>query len=782
VNDAFPLSRRRWLQLTSLAASGSCLEFPIDVGAAEVSQILSTADLPVGDAPPPLDLPHFPSRLHAFLWRNWPLVPLERLAAVLDAPPNEIRDLGLALGLGPPPSLTENHLRRSYLTVLRRNWHLLPYSQLLTLLDWSADHLAFTLREDDFLWIKLGNRKPKATPLRWSPDHAPALLAQAAEIARVIHSEFGPAFQAAWNPMFRFVEELSSPPAPAPAPPAQAALGDPQSLRFCYSYFALYGDPLLEPDLDPYPEGYLARLAQVGVTGVWLQGLLSALAPFPWDPSRSTHHLQRLANLRRLVQRARRHGIRLFLYLNEPRSLPLAFFDRHPQLKGAPQTDHAALCTSVPEVREHLATAVETICRAVPDLGGFFTITASENPTNCWSHGRGADCPRCRQRSPSEVIAEVNATFQQGINRAGHLQRLIAWDWGWADDWAPDLIARLPKKVALMSVSEWNLPIARGGIPSVIGEYSLSAVGPGPRATRHWELARQHGLKTLAKIQANCTWELSALPSLPVLRHVAQHAERLRNLGLDGIMLGWTLGGYPSTNLEMIAAGMAGGTLEDLAVRRAGTLLAPALLALWDQCSSAFAEFPYHIGVVYNAPLQLGPANLLWPQPTRYAATMVGLPYDDLNAWRGPYPPEIFAAQLLRVADGWSAAARQLDRTLQTTPDPDPDHAAFSRDQARLAHAGSLHFRSVALQSRCIQLRDQIPTSPQGPARDAILDELQSLLRQELTLARTLHDLQRQDPRLGFEASNHYYYLPVDLAEKILNIRHLLDHWLPSLR
>lgn len=776
MNADSPLSRRRWLQLTGLAASSAGFNWPIAIGAADVLPALATTDLPVGDAPPPLVLPHFPSRLHAFLWRNWPLVPLHRLAAVLDAPPDEVRALGLALGLGPPPSLTENHIRRSYLTVLRRNWHLLPYSQLLTLLDWSADHLAFTLREDDFLWIKLGSRKPQATPLRWSPDQTAEYLAQAAQIARVLHGELGPNFRATWEPMFRFVEELSSPPR------AQPPLGDPQSLRFCYSYFALYGDPLLEPDLDPYPDGYLARLAQNGVTGVWLQGLLSSLAPFPWDPSRSTHHPRRLANLRRLVQRAREHGIRLFLYLNEPRSLPLAFFEQHPQLKGAPQTDHAALCTSVPEVREYLATAVETICRAVPDLGGFFTITASENPTNCWSHGRGSDCPRCRLRSPAEVIAEVNATFQQGIDRAGHSQRLIAWDWGWADDWAPDLIARLPKKVALMSVSEWNLPIARGGVPSVIGEYSLSAVGPGPRATRHWELARQHGLKTLAKIQANCTWELSALPSLPVLRHVAQHAERLRNLGLDGIMLGWTLGGYPSPNLEMIAAGMAGGTLEDLAHRRAGTQLAPALLALWDQCSTAFAEFPYHIGVVYNAPLQLGPANLLWPHPTRYAATMVGLPYDDLNAWRGPYPPDIFTAQLLKVAEGWSAAAQHLERAIPSAPDPDPDHAAFSRDQARLAQAGSLHFRSVALQSRFIQLRDLLPSSPQGPGRDAILEELQSLLRQELTLARTLHDLQRNDPRLGFEASNHYYYLPADLAEKILNVRHLLDHWLPAQR
>jgi len=40
--------------------------------------------------------------------------------------------------------------------------------------------------------------------------------------------------------------------------------------------------------------------------------------------------------------------------------------------------------------------------------------------------------------------------------------------------------------------------------------------------------------------------------------------------------------------------------------------------------------------------------------------------------------------------------------------------------------------------------------------------------------ARDLYALQLQDPRIGFEASNHYYYLPQDLQEKFLNCQHLL--------
>ena len=35
--------------------------------------------------------------------------------------------------------------------------------------------------------------------------------------------------------------------------------------------------------------------------------------------------------------------------------------------------------------------------------------------------------------------------------------------------------------------------------------------------------------------------------------NVARHAANLRGLGVNGLMLGWTLGGYPSPNLEVVA-------------------------------------------------------------------------------------------------------------------------------------------------------------------------------------------------------------------------------------
>ncbi|HEU0141355.1 MAG TPA: glycoside hydrolase family 20 zincin-like fold domain-containing protein, partial [Bryobacteraceae bacterium] len=49
--------------------------------------------------------------------------------------------------------------------------------------------------------------------------------------------------------------------------------------RYLYSYFALYGDPLIDTERDPFPDAYLEKLARSGINGVWMQAVLNTLAP-----------------------------------------------------------------------------------------------------------------------------------------------------------------------------------------------------------------------------------------------------------------------------------------------------------------------------------------------------------------------------------------------------------------------------------------------------------------------------------------------------------------------
>jgi hypothetical protein len=429
---------------------------------------------------------------------------------------------------------------------------------------------------------------------------------------------------------------------------------------------------------------------------------------------------------------------------------------------------------------------LRSVFEHVPGLGGVFTITASENLTDCYSHSRtAAGCPRCAKRSAAEVIAEVNAAIAAGVWAGNPQAKVIVWDWGWPDSAEP-IIKALPDNVYLMSVSEWDKPIVRGGVASNVGEYSLSAVGPGPRAQRHWAWARKRGLKTIAKVQVNCSWEMSAVPYLPVMDLIAEHCSNLSKTDIDGLMLSWSVGGYPSPNLQLVRqfdrqpVPTMHEALVSVADARYGPQAANEMLAAWSRLSTAFTEYPFHVGLVYQGPVQWGPANLLYPEPTKYRATMVGFPYDDLESWRAIYPRDVFAGQFEKLAAGWDEglALYMQAAILGGTP----AQMANLRSDWNVAEAAYLHFRSVANQTRFIMARDALLAgSLQGAERDAQVKAIKEIARDEIQNARRLFVLTRADSRIGFEASNHYYYLPLDLVEKVVNCEYVLHTWLPSL-
>ncbi len=741
--------------------------------------------MPVGPSPRALDVPHFPDRVHAFVWRNWNVIEADRLARVLDTSLDNVIAVAESMGLPPRPQVSPEHKKRGYITIVRRNWHLLPYDHLLVLLDMSAERLAYCLREDDFLFIKLGSLKPSCPRLRYSPPSESARR-RAAEIKRIVEENFGEDIQKEGEPRFGFVRKLTEPLGEHLRPHLEG--GSVFSLRFIYSYFGSYGDPLANPGLDPYPDGLLQRLADLGVNGIWLHAVLYTLAPSETFPEFGVGHEIRLANLRALVQRAKRYGVAVYLYMNEPRAMPAGFFGKKPDMKGVREGDHFAVCTSSPEVREWISGALCHIFKNVPDLGGVFTITASENLTNCASHGRSQECPRCKERSPADIIAEVNAAIEEGVHRGNPKAHVIVWDWGWNDEWASEVIGRLPKSVWLMSVSEWSLPIKRGGVETAVGEYSLSAVGPGPRATKHWSLAKQAGLRTVAKVQFNNTWELSAIPYLPVMDLVAEHCSNLASAGVDGLMLSWTLGGYPSPNLEVAQLFNQAPlpkrevVLDAVARERFGADGALHARKAWTAFSNAFREFPFHVGVLYTAPMQYGPSNLLHMTPTGYAASMVGFPYDDVNGWRGPYPADVFAEQFAKVASGWKGGLPEMEEAARKAP---RDKAADAQAEYRFARAAQFHFQSVVNQVRFTVARNALLDKSKaldGDQRSALIEEMRQAAQNEIEVARGLFTLAMEDSRIGFEASNHYYYLPIDLVEKVINCRYILDCLLPGMK
>jgi hypothetical protein len=857
------MDRRRFLKTTPIAVAGS-----------RWAQELASAQTPPHTAPLAED--HFPSRLHQFVWRNWELANVDRMARVVKATPDQLLAIGSSMGLPPKPKLTADQLRRIYITVIRQNWHLLLENQLIELLAWDESKYRFTLKEDDFLDVKLGP-KPACAPLSYS---APGNEQQrrAAEIRALLTRSFGPRLREPWQDRFAFVRELSTPAssslrisgekpsasevdlgsgwtivshgeaqqaaddlrrfltsrmaaklddvpnaakqivlgtAPQPdnrwtvdASPQRVAITaadvaalhravydiqsemerrgalflalgsrskrEAWSPRYLYSYFALYGDPLMEGDAAGLPDAYLERAAMSGIEGVWIQAVLNTLAPSKTFPEFGEGWQVRLRNLRTLVARAARFGMRIYLYLNEPRAMPAAFFDSRPGIRGSRHMDLYAMCTSTEEVRDWIRQSISTVFREVPGLGGLFSITMSENHTNCFSHG-GAwgdrnpvvrDCPRCSTRTGADAIAELITTFRDGVRERSKTAAVISYDWGWGTPLDAALIPKLPRDTSVLSISEWSQPVERGGVKTTVGEYSMSVVGPGPRAIHNWEIARKHKLKTLAKTQFNNTWEISAVPWIPVLPLVLEHCRRLADAGIDGIMPSWTCGGYPSPNLRA-AAGFAfeprlpaAPILRNEAERMYGSTMADEVVTAWQAFSEAFLEFPYGVAI-YIIPTQHGPANLLRLNPTGLKPGMILFPHDAYKEWSGAYSPDQVLSQFRKMATKWRSGVERLERIVGKVP-----AAKKSGAERELAIAKTcyIHFESTANQVEFYLLRDQSP-EPGPDARKRMLE----ILRRERDLSRELYFIARGESLIGYEASNHYYYTPLDLVEKVLN-------------
>lgn len=861
----------------------------------------------------PLELSHFPTRLHAVVWRNWGFVPIQRLAQLLEAEEEQIVALAVAMGLEPNPFVDKLWLERGFITIIRANWHLLPYEQLLELLDWTPEKLAFALKEDDFLWHKLGRLKPNVEPVRYKPmteeervrtakwrqlleRHFPlskpdraekpfgfleafaesnqtreqqantvfssissstAIPPQLDELVldsswtivchgegrpRVFAERFADKHAANWGIRLSVIEQTSQVGAAVTRGPFLHLLIEPSQellseshrlemseaeiriiavdeggilrglqwlaaemerrgaprvqkgvvhrktrfdLRFIYSYFAVYGDPLLDPALDPYPEKLLERLSELGVNGVWLQSILYQLVPWEAAPHVSAGWEKRIEGLRNLVDKAADYGIGVYLYYNEPRAMPLSFFDDRPDWRGHTDGAHAALCTSHPEVQRFLREGTERLFRDVPGLAGLFTITMSENMTNCYSRAPKGEtnCPRCAKRQVQEVVAEVNGLIAEGARSASPDARILPWTWGWTagygwtQEQVRDGIRRLPDGVSLMCVSEDELETNIGGVRGMLKDYSMSQIGPSEKSIDSWRTAHERGLSAVAKVQLNNTWESASIPFLPVPDLITEHLERLRDSGVTGLMLSWTLGGYPSFNLELAARhyweqDCRETTEEELMQRRFGMQAGEWIARAGRQFSAAFREFPFHISVAYTAPQNMGPANLLFADPTGYRATMVGYPYDGLDNWRGIYPEEVLERQFELLTDGWRAGLELL-QDLENEPEERKRQEAIRFRQ--VAEAAYCHFRSAFLQIAFVRSRNVWNGDGNEAERQAAKARMLRLIEEEITLARRLHELVQLDSRIGYEASNHYFYTSRDLQEKVLNCLHVRD-------
>ena len=681
------------------------------------------------------------------------------MARVLDTDEATVIKAAADMGLAESCANEALWLTRGYVTLIRANWHLLTYPQLCTLLGWEEGYLAYILKEDDFLDVKLGKKKPDVPLLCVTPltEEQKKRTAAICRVTKELRARIPAPTVAPFDFSAVYPKNLM------PVAGESRLLGH----SLC-AYEALYGDIFYDHSLieKSLPEALLSAYAALGVKGISMQGVLFALIPCKLDPTISEGWERRIEGLRKVIARLAKYGLKVCLYLNEPREFPDTVFEKYPHLKGDVKTPgYSSLCLSVPEAQDFFRDSIRMLAEMAPGVGSFSLTTASENHTNCYSHKAEGKttCPRCAKKSRADLFSLVIRLAAEGAHAVDPSINIGASTWGWSQYGGETLevIKKLPACVSVGAVSEHGATRTYEDVTVSVADYSISIPGPDTYAMTIWDAAHAAGARAGAKIQLGNSWELSTVPYIPVYGHFYTAIRNLMERAAPvRVSTTWTMGSFPSPVFRMFAEMTRKDTpipaLEDVLPSLYPNADRERLLAAIAKLDEAFDAFPFSVHSMYNGPQHMGPALPLWREPTGWRSCMVGLIYDDMSIasdlFGGPFG--VFLRQYEKLVRMWAEGLAMLREAYEGHTLTDNDRMLL--DCAEVAY---MHFASS--RNHLLFIRDRA----EGVSED--------LLREEEAMAIREAEIMGANPTIGFEATNHYFFTRTDLFEKVLNCRQL---------
>lgn len=534
----------------------------------------------------------------------------------------------------------------------------------------------------------------------------------------------------------------------------------------------------LEDDVNYYPDEYLNRLAHEGVNALWLTINFRDTVPVKILPGFGIRADVHLPKLRETVRRCARYGIRIFVFFIEPsafiderghsRYIDIKAYEKeYPELLGNRQAGLTCFCPSSDLSRAFLYEAARTLFLEVPGLGGMINISVGERLTHCASwHPENNNCPRCKGREPSEVLADVLTSLEQGMHSANPEAEFISWPYSqyllWGEDATVSAAGKLPPHVILQHNFE------SGGLTEQLGrvrradDYWLSYTGPGGFFRRAAGEAAKNGTRIFAKLQVGCSHEIASVTHVPVPGILYEKYSKMQELGVSGAMQSWYFGNYPS--LMTRAAGHLSfepmsESREDFLYRLAGPDWGPYsehVVRAWELFREAYAQYPVYHVFGYYAPVHDGPVWPLYLNP-------VNMPL--IPNWK--YMPEfpvhgdrigeclqdaftLEEALLLtnRMRRKWRQGLGHLEKIA----------AAFSGDTERRRDIGTARALGILFDSCCnilrfYQLREEMADLTGDPAL-ACLSQIKDLLKAEAENSRALAACCSNDPALGFNSEH----------------------------
>lgn len=556
-------------------------------------------------------------------------------------------------------------------------------------------------------------------------------------------------------------------------------------------------DELLN-DIDYYPEEYLSRLAHEGINGLWLtiefrEICNTSIRKAPPEAAR------RIAKLRKIVEKCRRYGIKIWAFCIEPYFWSNAV--RNPVPEGFDEllgTHYSAedyviemnsFCPNSETAQKFLYESTSFLFRSVPHLGGLITISHGERLTSCLSgidvFGNGyPTCSECKL-SIGEIAQKVLEPMKQGIKDANPNAGFISWLYMAAmaqhSDWIYQIPSRLSKDIILAFNFESGITAEQVDRVPVGGDYWLSRVGPSDRFGRMAEATRGH-CSLAAKLQVACSHECASVPYIPVPGLLYRKYKAMKRFGVRHVIQCWFFGNYPG--LMNRASGELAYEdfeesedefLETLAKSEWGKDYKQTVRA-WKAFAEGYTFYPLDNRFQYYGPMHDGSVWPLYLKPVRSSLTRSWRPDnfpsgDALGECMVNFEIGELADLTEKMTQKWHEGVEMLRKI-----EPAGHELDFS-----LVEALDIQFRSGYNILKFYGIRQLLYSG--ASSASSLLNTLEAILLEEKKNSLRLAELCRKDSRLGYHSeSESYKYFPEKLQWRAECIQEVLDHDLPELK
>ena len=538
-------------------------------------------------------------------------------------------------------------------------------------------------------------------------------------------------------------------------------------------------------DIDYYPDEYLNRLAHDGINGLWIGSSFKKMLKSNLFPEYGTEQDIQIKKLNQIVQKCKRFGIGIYLFVTEPASSCYSkeIFN-HPDMLGPttpPPNRIALLCPSTKKVQEYVKEAVTNLFTLVPDLAGLINITVGESLSGCGSTAE-LFCPRCKKtyKTLAATLTATEKMFSDALKEIAPQAKFISWTYAQrsTDFHNVEEACRLRDKgvIHMQNFEDLGTPVQLGK-KRLACDYWLSYAGPGKLMKRSAEINKERNVPTFAKIQACSSHEISTVPYIPVPGILFDKYQFMHENGIVGVLQCWYFGNYPSLmnkSAHELAFTPYFSSKDEFLVHLAKTYFGKDYLnavKAWKFFEKGYKNFPTNTAFEWFGPMQDSPCRPLhllpidWPLPGTWLKSEY--PGGDRIGECLLNGHTIDEAIILveRMCRYWEKGIFYMKKIPL-------ENSEVRSEQIRNATAIELIFKSGLNTLKFYKLRHLLGTCQGGLE---LLNQMKQIVYDEIEIGSALFPLAEVDNRIGYHSeANGYKIFPEKLKWRIQTLRELL--------